>query len=59
MPECDRVAASRNIVDCIGYRIAELASRADDTKALLWTRARDAAHGALTMIEEALGSALY
>jgi hypothetical protein len=49
------ITASRNIVDRIAYRIAELASRADGTKAVLWTRAGEDAHKALAMMDEALG----
>jgi hypothetical protein len=49
------ITASRNIVDRIAYRIAELASRADGTKAVLWTRPEEDAHRALAMMDEALG----
>jgi len=49
------ITASRKIVDPISYRIAQLASKADGTKAILWSRAGEDAHGALAMIDEALG----
>jgi hypothetical protein len=49
------ITASREIVDRIAYRIAELASRADGTKAVLWTRTGEDAHKALAMMDEALG----
>ena len=49
------ITASPEIVERITYRIAELASRADGPKAVLWTRAGEDAHKALAMMDEALG----
>lgn len=36
------ITAARQFVDRFVYRIAELASRADGTKAMLWTKEVDA-----------------
>ena len=49
------ITGASAIVDRFSYRIAELASKAEGTKALLWTRAAEDAHRALAMLDEALG----
>jgi hypothetical protein len=37
------------------YRLAEMASRAEGTKGVIWHRADENAHAALAMIDQALG----
>ena len=49
------ITASRSLVDQFTYRIAELASRADGTKAILWNREGEDSHAALARIDDALG----
>jgi hypothetical protein len=49
------ITAARTIVDRFAYRIAELASKADGSKAILRNRSGEDAHGALAMIDQALG----
>jgi hypothetical protein len=49
------ITAARPFVDRFVYRIAELASRADGTKAMLWTKEGGDAHIALARIDQALG----
>src|ERR1700730_6814994 len=49
------ITAARTIVDRFAYRIAELASKADGSKAILWNRSGEDAHGALALIDQALG----
>lgn len=52
------ITAGRSIVDRFTYRIAELASKADGTRAIAWHRNRENADAALAMIDEALGIAV-
>jgi hypothetical protein len=49
------ITAARSVVDRFTYRIAELASKADGTRAIAWHRSREDADVALAMIDEALG----
>lgn len=49
------ITAARPFVDRFAYRIAELASRAAGTKAMLWTKEGEDAHIALARIDQALG----
>ena len=49
------ITAARQFVDRFAYRIAELASKADGTKSVLWTREGEDAHIALARIDQALG----
>ena len=49
------ITAAPQIVERYAHRIAELASKADGTRAILWVRAGEDTHAALTRIDEALG----
>ncbi|WP_234684922.1 hypothetical protein [Bradyrhizobium monzae] len=49
------ITAARAIVDRFSYQVAELASKADGTRAIAWHRSKEDAHAALAMIDEALG----
>lgn len=49
------ITAAPQIVERFVLRIAELSSKADGTRAVLWTRAGEDAHGALARIDGALG----
>jgi hypothetical protein len=49
------ISAERTIVDRYAHQIAELASKADGTRAIAWHRKKEDADAALAMIDEALG----
>ncbi len=49
------ITAARAIVDRFAYQIAEVASKADGTRAVMWHRKKEDADAALAMIDEALG----
>lgn len=49
------ITAAAPIVEQYQYLIAELSAKADGTRAVLWTRTGEDAHGALARIDMALG----